>query len=51
MIHFFKQAFIFQKMGYGATLAWFLFIIALIITLVLFGTARYWVYYSGELDS
>ena len=35
-------------MGYGATLAWFMFIIALIITGVLFGTARHWVYYAGE---
>lgn len=48
MIHFFKQAFTFQNMGYGATLAWFMFIIALGITLLLFGTARYWVYYAGE---
>lgn len=51
MIHFFKQGFIFQNMGYGATIAWLLFFIALFITLALFGTARYWVYYSGELDS
>jgi multiple sugar transport system permease protein len=48
MIHFFKQAFSFQNMGYGATLAWFMFLIALAITLVLFGTARHWVYYAGE---
>lgn len=51
MIHFFKQGFIFQKMGYGATLAWLMFIIALVITLGLFSTARYWVYYSGEVKS
>jgi multiple sugar transport system permease protein len=35
-------------MSYGATLAWLLFIIILLVTLVLFGTARYWVYYAGE---
>lgn len=51
MIHFFKQGFIFQKMGYGATLAWLMFIIALVITIALFWSARYWVYYSGELDA
>lgn len=51
MIHFFKQAFVFQNMGYGATLAWLMFIIALVITIFLFRTARYWVYYSGELES
>lgn len=48
MIWFYKQAFTFQNMGYGAALAWLLFIIALAITLFLFGTARYWVYYAGE---
>lgn len=47
MIHFYKQSFTFQNMGYGAALAWLMFIIALLITLVLFATSRYWVYYSG----
>ena len=48
MIHFYKQAFTFQNMGYGAALAWLIFIVALIITLILFGTSRFWVYYAGE---
>jgi multiple sugar transport system permease protein len=48
MINFYKQAFTFQNMGYGASLAWLMFIVALIITLFLFATARYWVYYAGE---
>ncbi len=48
MIFFYKQAFTFQNMGYGAALAWLLFIVALIVTLFLFATARYWVYYAGE---
>jgi multiple sugar transport system permease protein len=29
-------------------MAWLLFVITLVITLVLFGTARRWVYYAGE---
>ncbi len=48
MVYFYKQAFAFFNMGYGATLAWLLFIVALIVTIVLFGTARYWVYYAAE---
>lgn len=47
MIHFFKQSFGFLNMGYGATLAWFMFVIALLVTLLLFGTARRWVYYAA----
>ncbi len=50
MVYFYKQAFNFQNMGYGAALAWLMFIVGLIITLGLFSTARYWVYYSGERD-
>lgn len=48
MIHFFKQAFGFLNMGYGSTIAWFMFLIALGITVLMFGTARYWVYYAGD---
>lgn len=47
MINFYKQSFTFQNMGYGAALAWLMFLIALVITLILFATSRYWVYYSG----
>ncbi len=45
---FYKQSFAFFNMGYGATIAWMIFIIALILTVVVFGSARYWVYYAGE---
>lgn len=48
MVYFYKQAFTFQNMGYGAALAWLMFIIAMIITLFLFASSRFWVYYSGE---
>ncbi len=48
MVYFYKQAFTFQNMGYGAALAWLLFIVALLITLILFTTGRSWVYYSSE---
>ncbi len=48
MVYFYKQSFSFFNMGYGATLAWLMFIVALIFTVVLFGTARYWVYYASE---
>jgi multiple sugar transport system permease protein len=48
-IHLYKTAFVFNDMGYGSALAWMLFAIALAMTLLLFFSARYWVYYaSGE---
>jgi len=47
-VHIYKTFFTFQNMSEGATLAWFLFLIILAFTLVLFWSARYWVYYAGE---
>jgi multiple sugar transport system permease protein len=35
-------------MSYGSTLAWLLFAIALVVTVVLFRLSRRWVYYAGE---
>ncbi len=50
MIYFYKQAFAFQNMGYGAALAWLLYVIALLLTIALFLTGRYWVYYAGGAE-
>ena len=48
-MHLYKTAFTYFDMGFGATQAWLIFIVALALTLALFGTARRWVYYaSGE---
>ena len=47
-LYLYKNFFTYQNMSYGATLAWVLFVITLLITLVLFWAARRWVYYAGE---
>jgi multiple sugar transport system permease protein len=47
-VYLYKQAFVYSKMGYGAALAWVLFFMALVVTVVLFGTQKYWVYYAVE---
>jgi multiple sugar transport system permease protein len=47
-LYLFKTFFTFQQMSYGATLAWALFIVTLIVTLLLFRASRRWVYYAGE---
>ena len=47
-IYLYKTFFTFQDMSFGATLAWLLFVIILALTLVLFWSAKYWVYYAGE---
>jgi multiple sugar transport system permease protein len=46
-IYLYKTAFDFQDMGYGTTLAWAMFIVVLILTIILFRTQSRWVYYAG----
>lgn len=50
-IHLYKTAFTFKDMGYGATLAWLLFVMAMGATVVIFATSRYWVYYAAGDDN
>jgi multiple sugar transport system permease protein len=48
-LYLYKTAFSFLDMGYGATLAWVLFFICLVLTVILFKVQRRFVYYaSGE---
>lgn len=48
-LYLYKTAFAFLDMGYGSALAWFLFVIVLILTVALFRTSSRWVYYAtGE---
>jgi multiple sugar transport system permease protein len=47
LIHFYRQTFQFLNLGYGSTIAWLLFVIALALTGVLFATSSRWVYYAG----
>jgi multiple sugar transport system permease protein len=47
-LNLFQTFFTFQEMSYGATMATFLFVITLVITLVLFRLSRRYVFYAGE---
>lgn len=49
-VYLYKTLFQFQDMSYGSTLAWGLFVVILIVTLVLFVTSKYWVYYAGDTN-
>ena len=43
----FREAFVYNKMGYGSAIAWLLFVLVMILTLAIFGAARGRVYYAG----
>lgn len=48
VLHLFNNAFRYLKMGYASAMAWILFGIVLIITLLVFRSTPYWVYYESE---
>jgi len=43
----YREAFVFNRMGYAAAIAWLLFVIVLVLTVALFIFARKRVYYAG----
>lgn len=47
-LYLYKTFFTFQNMSYGSAMAWLLFVLILIVTVFLFGTAKYWVYYASD---
>ena len=47
-LYLYKTFFTYQNMAYGATMGWLMFIIILLLTLVLFRTSKYWVYYAAD---
>jgi multiple sugar transport system permease protein len=48
-LYLYQNAFRYNHMGYAATMAWILFIIVLVLTLLVFRSSDLWVYYEGEL--
>ena len=50
VLYIYRQAFQFFRMGYAAAMAWVLFLIVLALTLVLFRSGQFWVYYEGKRE-
>ncbi len=46
-LYMWNEAFVNYQVGYANAMAWILFIIVMIITLVNLGISRYWVHYEG----
>ena len=47
-IHLYNNAFRYYNFGYSSALAWMLFIIILLISLIVFATSKFWVYYRED---
>jgi multiple sugar transport system permease protein len=48
VLELFNNAFRYLKMGYASAMAWVLFGVTLVITLLVFRSTPYWVYYEAE---
>jgi multiple sugar transport system permease protein len=48
VLHLYRNAFLYFRMGYASLLAWVLFIYVLVLTMLVFRSSRAWVFYEGE---
>jgi multiple sugar transport system permease protein len=48
-LYLYHSAFNFFEMGYASAMAWILFVIVLLLTLLVFRSANTWVHYEGDL--
>lgn len=46
----YDYAFKYFNMGYASAASWVLFLLIMLVTFILFGTQKFWVYYSDEGD-
>jgi len=51
MVNVFQQFFYNQRFGYGSAMLWVLFVIILAITLLVFRSSTFWVYYEVDRDT
>jgi len=47
-MYLYQNAFVFLKMGYASAMAWVLFLITLVVTLLLLWSSRRWVHYGAD---
>jgi multiple sugar transport system permease protein len=48
MIHLYRNAFVYFRMGYASVIAWTLFAYILVLTLLVFRSSVWWVHYEGD---
>jgi multiple sugar transport system permease protein len=48
LLYLWKSAFSYLRFGYASAMAWILFVIIMVCTVILLYGSRHWVYYEGE---
>jgi multiple sugar transport system permease protein len=49
-VYLYRSAFRYMKMGYASAMAWILFVIVMVFTVILFKSSARWVYYGGAVE-
>jgi len=49
-VHVYQQIFVNNRYGYGTALLWLLFVVIVILSLLVFRSSSYWVYYEVEQE-
>ncbi|QGH36200.1 ABC transporter permease subunit [Gracilibacillus salitolerans] len=47
-MYLYNNAFLYMRMGYASAMAWILFVLIMIITLIILKTSKRWVFYQGD---
>lgn len=47
-VYMYQNSFTYNKLGYGCAMAWFMVFVVGMLTLILFKTQKFWVYYEAE---
>jgi multiple sugar transport system permease protein len=48
-LYLYLNAFLYNQMGYASAMAWILFVLVLVLTVIVFRTSLFWVYYEGQV--
>lgn len=51
MVHLYQQTFEYQRFGYGLALAWILFVIVFVFSLLVVKSGQFWVYYEVDVEA
>lgn len=49
-LHLYKSAFQYSKFGYSSAMAWILFVILIVLSVVVFASSKGWVYYREDVN-
>ena len=50
-VYLYRSAFQYLKMGYAAAVAWVMFLIVMVLTLLVFKSSPFWAFYQDENQS